>query len=166
MRNICPACQQEQLHQPATCTVCGYPFDGSAAQQARHVERYKAVWEPSPDAEVLKRPRLILYAMALLSAGYLVYTNLGGGFVWGDLALNFGLIAALAVCARNLHRNPMLFAATPLVLFVLINALHFFVDPALAYGDLWLKLVVACGLLVALRLVVQVLKERGELGVE
>jgi hypothetical protein len=167
MKTHCPACQQEFLLPPATCPICSYPFDGSSGEQARHVERYTASQGPSPKpSDPLKHPRLILYALALLSAGYHLYLHFSGGIALADLTLNFGLIAAYAVCARNLHRNPLLFAAAPLVGFVLINALHFIVEPDLIYRGLWVKLLVASGLLLALRGVVKTQSMRGELGVE
>lgn len=129
--------------------------------------RYKASWDTAPETHhFLKHPRLILYAMALLSTGYLVYTYLGGGFVLGDLGLNIGLIVAYVVSARNLHRNPLLFAAVPLVLFGLINALQFIVYPDLLYQGLLPKIFVASCLLIALRLVVKTQNLQGEFRVE
>jgi hypothetical protein len=164
MKTACPACQQEFLLPPATCPKCGYPFDGSSGEQARHLNRVRA---SGPVADPLKGPRLILYAMAFLCAGYNAFNYFyGGGFYLGELGLNMALIAAYAVCAHNLPRNPVLFAAAPLVLFVLINALHFIVDPDQLARGLWLKVVVASGLLIALRMVVVALSAKGELGVE
>ena len=163
MKTICPACRQEYLLPPATCPNCAYPFAGSTSEQARHMNRYR---DFGPMADPLKRPRLLLYAMAFLCAGYYAFNHFGGGFVLGDMALNFSLIAAFAVCARNLPRNPLLFAAAPLVLFTLVNALYFIVEPDQLYRGLWFKLVVASALLVALRMVVVSESVKGELGVE
>ena len=163
MKSTCPACQQEFLLQPSSCPHCGYPFDGSSGEQARHLNRFRA---SGPLAEPLKGPRLILYAMAFLCTGYYAFNYFGGGFYVGDLGLNMALIAAYIVCARNLPRNPLLFAAVPLVLFVLINALYFIVDPDQLVRGLWLKVVVACGLLIALRMVVVAQQTKGELGIQ
>lgn len=167
METNCPACQREFNLQPATCPKCGYPFEGSALARARHIERFVRKQAPPPDRpRLFKYPRLLLYAVAVFGALYNFYQYRQGGMAPGDLALNFGLVAAYAVCARNLPRNPLLFGASPLVLFILINALHFFIDPDRIYNDLWIKLLVVSCLLLALRGVVQVLREKGELGVE
>ena len=127
------------------------------------MNRYR---DSGPAADPLKRPRLLLYAMAFLCAGYYAFNHFGGGFVLGDMILHFTLIAAFLVCARNLPRNPLLFAATPLVLFALVNALYFIVDPNLVYQGLWFKVLVASSLLLALRWVVKAVSAKGELGVE
>lgn len=167
MKTTCPSCQQEYLLQPATCTNCSYPFAGSPSEKAWHLVRFKtACGSDARAADLLKRPRQILYAMALISTGYHIFIFFGGGFVLGDLALNIGLIAVFAVSARNLHRNPLLFAAVPLVLFGLINAMQFIVYPDLLYQGLLPKIFVASCLLVALRLVVKTQNLQGEFRVE
>jgi len=136
---------------------------GSTAEQDRHVHRYRTYGHT---ADPLKGPRLILYAMALLSAGYIIFIQLGGGFVWGDTVIACTLTAAYMVCAIYLPRNPLLFAATPLVLFALANALHFIVDPNLIFRALWMKLLMASGLLAAFWWVLKSQSLKGELRVE
>ena len=162
MKTTCPACQHDYLLQPSTCPYCAFPFDGTSGKQAWHLNRYRASGHV---AGYLKGPRLILYAMAFLCTGYFAFKYPGGGFHLGDLALNIALIVAYTVCALNLPRNPLLFSAAPLVLFVLINALYFIVDPDQLYPGLWLKLVVASGLLITFRLVVAQ-QTKGELGIQ
>lgn len=129
------------------CPHCSYPIGGSEDDKSRfrvRVMRNKQLIKDSRDK--IRTAKIIMYGLAAIT----FFTGVYQGF-WDDyftgLIINCVLALIYLIMIAWADKNPFAATLSVFVLYITINLLNAFLDPATIFGGILLKIFIIAGLI-------------------